>query len=101
MIKVNNIFKSFKEEDVLKNVTFDFEKGAIVGFLGPNGAGKSTLIKILTGVISPDKGTIYINNNDITENKNITKTRLSKISCKIPLLCARIAMVLHLNFPKP
>ena len=62
MIKVNNIFKSFKEVDVLKNVTFNFEKGAIVGFLGPNGAGKSTLIKIMTGIMSPDKGTIYINN---------------------------------------
>ena len=79
MIKVNNIFKSFKEEDVLKNITFNFEKGSIVGFLGPNGAGKSTLIKILTGVISPDKGTIYINNKNIAENRNITKSNIGYI----------------------
>ena len=79
MIKVNNIFKSFKEEDVLKNITFNFEKGSIVGFLGPNGAGKSTLIKILTGVISPDKGTIYINNENIAENRNITKSNIGYI----------------------
>ena len=79
MIKVNNLFKSFKEEDVLKNITFDFEKGSIVGFLGPNGAGKSTLIKILTGVISPDKGTIYINNENIAENRKITKSNIGYI----------------------
>ena len=79
MIKVNNIFKSLKEVDVLKNVTFDFEKGAIVGFLGPNGAGKSTLIKILTGIMSPDKGTIFINNKNIAENRNITKSNIGYI----------------------
>ena len=79
MIKVNNIFKSFKEVNVLKNVTFNFEKGAIVGFLGPNGAGKSTLIKIMTGIMSPDKGTIYINNENIAENRNITKSNIGYI----------------------
>lgn len=79
MIKVNNIFKSFKEVDVLKNVTFNFEKGAIVGFLGPNGAGKSTLIKIMTGIMSPDKGTIYINNENIAENRNIIKSNIGYI----------------------
>ena len=79
MIKVNNIFKSFKEEYVLKNITFNFEKGAIVGFLGPNGAGKSTLIKIMTGIMSPDKGTIYINNENIAENRNITKSNIGYI----------------------
>ena len=79
MIKVNNIFKSFKEVDVLKNITFNFEKGAIVGFLGPNGAGKSTLIKIMTGIMSPDKGTIYINNENIAENRNITKSNIGYI----------------------
>ena len=79
MIKVNNIYKSFKNEEVLKNITFNFEKGSIVGFLGPNGAGKSTLIKILTGVISPDKGTIYINNENIAENRNITKSNIGYI----------------------
>ena len=79
MIKVNNIFKSFKEEDVLKNITFNFEKGAIVGFLGPNGAGKSTLIKIMAGIMSPDKGTIYINNENIAENRNITKSNIGYI----------------------
>ena len=79
MIKVNNIFKSFKDENVLKNITFNFEKGAIVGFLGPNGAGKSTLIKILTGIMNPDKGTIYINNKNIAENRNITKSNIGYI----------------------
>ena len=79
MIKVNNIFKSFKEVDVLKNITFNFEKGAIVGFLGPNGAGKSTLIKIMTGIMSPDKGTIYINNENIAENRKITKSNIGYI----------------------
>ncbi|MFL2772510.1 MAG: ATP-binding cassette domain-containing protein [bacterium] len=40
---------------------------------------KSTLIKILTGIISPDKGTIYINNENIAENRNITKSNIGYI----------------------
>lgn len=55
----------FKREyimvDAARNINFSIEKGEIVGYIGPNGAGKSTTIKILSGILIPDKGTVKIN----------------------------------------
>lgn len=54
----------FKREyiyiDAVKNISFEIEKGEIVGYIGPNGAGKSTTIKILSGILTPDVGTCII-----------------------------------------
>ena len=47
--------------DAARNINFSIEKGEIVGYIGPNGAGKSTTIKILSGILIPDKGTVKIN----------------------------------------
>ncbi|TQI71704.1 ABC-2 type transport system ATP-binding protein [Gramella sp. Hel_I_59] len=60
-IQVNNISKSFGDQQALENVSFEIGRGEIVGFLGPNGAGKSTLMKILTGYLSADSGEAKIN----------------------------------------
>jgi len=61
-IQVNNISKSFGDQQALENISFEIGRGEIVGFLGPNGAGKSTLMKILTGYLSADSGEAMINN---------------------------------------
>ncbi len=47
--------------EAVKDVSFEIEKGEIVGYIGPNGAGKSTTIKMLSGILTPDEGTISIN----------------------------------------
>ena len=47
--------------EAVKDVSFEIEKGEIIGYIGPNGAGKSTTIKMLSGILTPDKGTISIN----------------------------------------
>jgi len=60
-ILVNNISKSFGDQQALENISFEIGRGEIVGFLGPNGAGKSTLMKILTGYLSADSGEARIN----------------------------------------
>ncbi|WP_405199607.1 gliding motility-associated ABC transporter ATP-binding subunit GldA [Christiangramia sp. LLG6405-1] len=60
-IQVNNISKSFGDQQALENISFEIGRGEIVGFLGPNGAGKSTLMKILTGYLSADSGEARIN----------------------------------------
>ena len=59
-IEVKNITKFYKDQKALDNVSFSIKKGEIVGFLGPNGAGKSTMMKIITGFISPTKGTVLV-----------------------------------------
>ena len=72
-IKVKNLSKVYGTQKALTEVSFEINKGEIVGFLGPNGAGKSTLMKILTGYIPQTNGDAKICNLDI--NKNSIKTR--------------------------
>ena len=59
MIDVKNIEKSFRDIKALKDLSFTVEKG-ITGLIGPNGAGKSTTIKIILGLIHPDKGEVKL-----------------------------------------
>lgn len=63
-IIVEGLYKSFGKQTVLENVNFKVKKGEIVGLLGPNGAGKTTFIRILNGVIKPEKGSISLNGMD-------------------------------------
>ncbi|MCQ2344331.1 MAG: ATP-binding cassette domain-containing protein [Paludibacteraceae bacterium] len=60
LLEVRNIRKKYGEQLVLDGVTLSYDKGVIVGLLGPNGAGKSTLMKIVTGYISPDEGSVLV-----------------------------------------
>lgn len=63
-INVEGLYKSFGQQTVLENVNFQVKKGEIIGLLGPNGAGKTTFIRILNGVIKPDKGSISLSGMD-------------------------------------
>lgn len=60
-IKVINIVKKYGEQVALNNISFEIEKGEILGFLGPNGAGKSSLMKIMTTYNQADSGEILVN----------------------------------------
>ena len=74
-IFVRNITKSFGNQKALNNVSFEINKGEIVGFLGPNGAGKSTLMKILTTSIQADEGEAMVNGfNVLYDKKNVQKS---------------------------
>ena len=56
ILKTKGIYKSYKHKTVLNNVNMTIQKGDIYGFVGKNGAGKTTLIRILAGLVEPDKG---------------------------------------------
>ncbi len=60
VLEVNNLTKSFGDRVLIDNLSFSMPKGAIVGIIGANGAGKSTLFKMLSGVETPDSGTIEL-----------------------------------------
>lgn len=62
-----NIMKSYGKNVVLNNVHIDISQDEIVGFLGPNGSGKTSLFYIIAGLVEPNKGEIYLNNNNITQ----------------------------------
>jgi ABC-2 type transport system ATP-binding protein len=70
-IEVQNISKKYNKQIALDNLSFSIKKGSIVGLIGPNGAGKSTLMKILTGYLSADSGSVMVNGFDIEKSKKI------------------------------
>ncbi|HNZ25967.1 MAG TPA: ATP-binding cassette domain-containing protein [Spirochaetota bacterium] len=69
MINVRNLVKSYgNSEPAVKGVSFDIEKGEIVGLLGPNGAGKTTIMKMLTCFMNPSSGTIEIDGRNTVDD---------------------------------
>lgn len=60
---------NYKTVKAVKNISFEVDKGEIIAFIGPNGAGKSTTIKMLTGILYPDKGSIKVMNIDPTKER--------------------------------
>ena len=73
-IEVTNLTKIYKlkkrqTKTAVDNISFTIPTGEIIGFVGPNGAGKSTTIKMLTGILIPDKGSISINGMTFKKNR--------------------------------
>lgn len=64
LIEIKNVSYSYIDHQALDNVSFKINKGEKIAVIGKNGAGKSTMAKLLTGILRPDKGNIYINNED-------------------------------------
>lgn len=69
MLKIDNISKRFGRAQVLHGVTFHVSPGEIVGFVGPNGAGKTTALKVATGLIRPDSGSVLIAGYDMARDR--------------------------------
>ena len=68
ILEVKNIVKKFRNRIAVDNISFTVSKGDVFGFLGPNGAGKTTTIRLILGLLQPDKGDIFINNLSIKNN---------------------------------
>ncbi|MBQ5828112.1 MAG: LPS export ABC transporter ATP-binding protein [Bacteroidales bacterium] len=62
-----NLVKKYGKRTVVKGVSFDVQQGEIVGLLGPNGAGKTTSFYMITGLIKPNGGQIFLDDEEITE----------------------------------
>lgn len=69
LIEFKNVFKSFGKNEVLKGMNLSIEKGETITIIGGSGSGKSVALKLLLGVIKPDKGAIYFKGKDIVEMK--------------------------------
>lgn len=62
---IANMFApKYEEKKAVNDISFTIEKGEMTGFIGPNGAGKSTMIKMLSGILYPNRGTIHVNGYD-------------------------------------
>jgi lipopolysaccharide export system ATP-binding protein len=65
-LKANNLAKAYRGREVVQDVSLTISSGQVVGLLGPNGAGKTTCFYMIIGIIRADRGTITINDEDIT-----------------------------------
>ncbi|MDF2880562.1 MAG: bacitracin transporter ATP-binding protein [Clostridiaceae bacterium] len=69
VLRVDNVYKRLGKREIIKGISFSVKEGEIFGFLGPNGAGKTTTIRMLVGLISPNKGTISIMGKEISKER--------------------------------
>lgn len=69
-VKIEKVSKCFERARVLNNVSFEIQKGSVLGILGPNGSGKSTLMRIIAGLIKTWDGNIYFDGKPIVEESN-------------------------------
>jgi lipopolysaccharide export system ATP-binding protein len=66
MLKATNLHKTYRKKEVVRGVNIEVEPGQVVGLLGPNGAGKTTCFYMIVGLIPTDKGSITVDDVDIT-----------------------------------
>ncbi|MFQ5971586.1 MAG: LPS export ABC transporter ATP-binding protein [Alphaproteobacteria bacterium] len=71
-----SLAKRFRKRPVVRDVTLSVERGEAVGLLGPNGAGKTTCFYMITGLISPDAGSIILDHHDVTDLPMYRRARL-------------------------
>ena len=67
-LRADNIVKKYKQRTVVNNVSFNVSQGEIVGLLGPNGAGKTTSFYMIVGLIKPNEGQIFLDDENITSD---------------------------------
>ena len=76
MISVKNLSKKYARNTAVDHISFEVEKGQIVGFLGPNGAGKTTTMRMLTCFLPPSSGTATVASYDVLEAPLEVKKRI-------------------------
>jgi len=79
LIRLEKISLSFGKRQILENISFDINKGEILGMLGPNGVGKSTIFNLITGLIKPNYGSIVIDGENVLNYPISERTTKFKI----------------------
>jgi lipopolysaccharide export system ATP-binding protein len=76
VLRAENLIKRYKKRTVVNNVSVQVEQGEIVGLLGPNGAGKTTSFYMIVGLIKPNDGKIFLDQQDITDLPMFQRAKL-------------------------
>ena len=98
MIEIKKVTKTYNGiYKAVDDLNLEIEDGQIFGLLGPNGAGKTTTIKMITGVIAPSEGDIYINNNSIIEDTIEAKEQFGYVPDN-PDIFLKLTGLEYLNF---
>jgi lipopolysaccharide export system ATP-binding protein len=75
-LRADNLVKKYKKRTVVDHISVSVKQGEIVGLLGPNGAGKTTSFYMIVGLIKPNEGNIYLNDEDITKLPMYKRSKL-------------------------
>ena len=97
MIKVDGLTKRYARTVAVDNISFEVEKGQIVGFLGPNGAGKTTTMRVLTCFLPPTSGTASVAGFDVMDKPLEVKKRIGYLP-ETPPLYPEMAVAEYLKF---
>ena len=97
MINVEGLTKRYARNVAVDHISFQVEKGQIVGFLGPNGAGKTTTMRMLTCFLPPTEGTAQVAGYDVLENPMEVKRRIGYLP-ETPPVYPEMEVVEYLNF---
>ncbi len=97
MIKVAGLTKRYARNVAVDNISFEVEKGRIVGFLGPNGAGKTTTMRILTCFLPPTRGSAEVAGFDVLQQPLEVKRRIGYLP-ESPPLYPEMEVIEYLNF---
>lgn len=85
MLEIDALAKSFDDHIAVRDVTFKLTKGEVLGFLGPNGAGKSTTMRMISGVLEPDKGDARIIGHSIVSARREAQRHIGYLPEGAPL----------------
>ncbi len=85
MISVKNLTKTFGRTVAVNNISFEVNRGEVLGFLGPNGAGKTTTMRMLTCYLMPDSGTATVAGYDIVDDSLEVRKRVGYLPENAPL----------------
>ena len=90
MIEVENVSKLFGNFRAVDGISFSIQTGEIVGLLGPNGAGKTTTMRMISGFLEPDSGTVKIDGLDVLKNPVETKRKIGYMPESAPMYSVMI-----------
>ena len=85
MITVENLTKRYAAKTAIEGMSFQVEKGEILGFLGPNGAGKTTTMRIITGYMPATDGSVRVDGFDVFDNPLDVRRRIGYLPENPPL----------------
>ncbi len=97
MIEINNLVKHYGDTKAVNGISFNVNKGEVLGFLGPNGAGKSTTMNIIAGYLSFTSGSVKVNGHDVLEEPELAKKSIGYLP-ELPPLYLDMTVIEYLTF---
>ena len=94
MIEIKNLYKSYGSLEVLKDISFNIEKGDIFGIIGQSGAGKSTLLRCFNGLENFQKGEVIVDGQAIS---SLNKKQMSNIQKEMGMIFQNFNLLNRLN----